>query len=391
VKHIYVLSTIVILVLSNYFGIQQVEASGNKNTTFTVRAVHTESQKDKNLPYFYFDGKEGKSYKIKVAIKNVSPIEIKVAAQIKNGLSNPYGAIEYTNETKTIYSSFVNNKYEIKTYIEGPELIELKPNEEKTVEYIVNIPENMTKGELLGALGFMDAVDLEIKEENTTKNTATLVSRLEYIISIFVNLSEKVEPKIIIEETKIDVKTKFPKLELYLKNESPILIKDITLNYKVYKKTDLTYPLFEGEKLIERFSPSTNMIYLLAYEGEVLEEGDYVIDISLSGKALKENVEKRMNFTISYKDEKQYEEKVTDGQPILPKAKPDGIMDYIWYIVGGIILFILGMMIPVWIRKRKDKKELNKSLPIKDGQTEKVELSTDEETKKENENESKKQ
>jgi hypothetical protein len=357
---------------------QQVEAAGNKNTTFTVRAAHTDSQKDKNLPYFYFDGKEGQSYKIKVAIKNVSPENIKVATQIKNGLSNPYGAIEYTNETKTNYSSFVDTKYEIKSYIKGPELIELKPNEEKKVEYTVNIPENMTKGELLGALGFMDAVDLEIKKDNVTKNTATLVSRLEYIISIFVNLPEKVEPKIIIEKTKIDVKTKFPKLELYLKNESAILIKDIALNYKVYKKSDLTKLLFEGEKKIERFSPSTNMIYLLAYEGEILEEGDYVIDLSLSGGTLKEKVEKRMEFAISYKDEKQYEEKVTNSQPILPKAKPDGIMDYIWYIVGGIVLFILGMMIPSWIRKRKDKKELNKSLPIKDEQTEKVELSTDE-------------
>jgi hypothetical protein len=377
-KKIFSITSIFLLMFSslNLFNTQDVLAKENnkKNTTFSVKAVHSEFQKEDNLPYFNFDGEPNKTYKLKVALKNFTKEKMSVAVTFKNGLSHPYGTIEYAEEQKTEFSNFVNKNYEFKKYIKGPQKIDLEPNQEKIVEFTVNIPENLNIGQLLGGLGFMDGKDVNMTNNDSKQKGVSLMSRLEYIVAVFIKLPQETKGKVIFKKAEIDTKTMYPKIKLFMVNEAPILLKDMDLRYKVFNKKDINTPIFEGKKKIERFSPSTDVIHLIDYGGEILETGQYYIEVEISGGNLSEKTFAKLDFEITEKEETEFAEAIGEKSKI-PSLKPDNPLDFILLIAIGLILFGLGWFIPHLQRKRKEMKILE---DLKKSQEDDIDLLDDE-------------
>lgn len=264
--------------------------------------------------------------------------------EILNAYTSSSGVIQYktdgTNDNKII-----NEKYEIKQYIEAPNKVELQGGESKIVR--LKLDSNNMKGTLLGAVGFetegnpkksaADGISFEIKNEIKT------------VFGIAVNFPGDKVYDVQFGESYFETMPSYYVVRLPVTLNSPNLLKDVDINYDVE---------FQGEKIFFskqkiNFAPMTTTNFALPFEYKEIEQNK---SYTLKGKVsyVDQNGERQVEEfeqDLIYKNEKDQSSNSFITELKQPIEK--GGSFFYWVSLGVLISLIVSFILILFYRKKK--------------------------------------
>lgn len=336
------------------FGFSQINVLAEEGN-FSVRPLLPIDQLDNKIPYYYFPIKGGKVKTLEFVIKNHKNENVIIEVNPANALSNPYGNMHYTENDKTTFSSFLTSNYKLAEVTEIKKRIKLGPKEEKVVSFKVKAPNDVNRGQLLGAIQFQLDVSSENKRTASPEDNAAFSVKVKhrYTIGILANFPEKVPSKVEIKGSSVDAKNQIPQIMTEIWNVNPVITKDATLKYKVYSKAKKK-EIFNGEKPLYSLAPVTSLKLPVEWKHKDFKEGDYLIELSLIDNKNNQVLSSKENtFNIKKKDINEYAEHTNQEDDFIPKAVKDSKWFYNCVGLGLLVLFIVGYMIGRFVSKKQ--------------------------------------
>lgn len=322
------------------------ENAAAEENGFSVRPILSAEQIG-NDPYFHMKMKQGESKTLSVMLKNNQNTSLTIQINAANGYSNPFGNMNYTNESRTEFSEFLNDKYKLVDLTHMKKKVTLKPNEEKALNIKVNIPSDMNTGQVLGAIQFQTFVHPQKNVDSKEKDKASFAVKVKhrYTIGILIELPNKAKPQLTIKNTAISLNTNIPKIQTEIWNESPVITGEYLFKYTVRKKGSEKV-LFQGEKDLFEFAPATTMKMPVDWAYKAFQPGEYQIEISLRDKKSQEVTFQKSN-TFSVKKEKvaDYAKRTGDSRGIIPKAVFFSNWFYAVFIIVAVLLMYGGYLV----------------------------------------------
>jgi hypothetical protein len=254
-----------------------------------------------------------------------------------NALTTKNGGINYTESNKTDFTSFLNNDFKAAQYIKAKDEVTLDPNETKTVDVVVHVP-NLHKGVLLGGVLFYPELE-ETSKNETNKGNVSLQLINQYAFAVAVQLLLPDTEKESLSFGKVDTVLSASGLQLLMdiKNNSANVTKLKDFHFKVYDSSDTL--VFEGENPEVKMAPKTKISYPYFWKGE-LKEGKY--SIKITGKVVDKNKKYETTFTIKKQKLNQY---ISDNKkrkdPVVVENKTPWWM-WLLIIIIPVIAFVLG-------------------------------------------------
>ncbi|MGG0888907.1 WxL protein peptidoglycan domain-containing protein [Cytobacillus horneckiae] len=306
------------------------EASAN-GQPFSVRAILPVNQ-DKNITNYISitTNKKEISQEIQFIVTNKTNKPLKIKVHPVNALTSPNGVIQYLPTLKETNSEIINNQYGLEQFIKGENTLELKPSENKVVKLNVDIPE--MNGTVLGGVGFQTIK--ESKED--TESQFSITNEINNIIGVQFNFPTKEKPNFIIGEPFIDSMPSLYALRLPITNNSPLLLKETSLDYEVWD--------YKGEKVfgsdkidfLFNFAPNTKANIAIPWDNEVLSEGK---TYKITGQVKYQDKSYPFEKEFTFKNDGDKYSSVDNIVPVIGE-------NWNWLVVAicillGLILFIL--------------------------------------------------
>lgn len=141
---------ITILMMSMIFITTTVNTFAEEGLGFEVRAIHSSTQIDRELGYYYVQTDPGESQNIKVAVSNTSDKEKKIELVVENGISQSNGNIGYSSDLEKIDDTLKNPITEI--LIPDEKVFSIPPGEEKIATLKLNPPATKYEGVKVGQI-----------------------------------------------------------------------------------------------------------------------------------------------------------------------------------------------------------------------------------------------
>jgi hypothetical protein len=320
---------------------------------FTVKIVDNEHQKVSKLPYFHFEGIPGQTYKVEFVIKNLTDKPLNLVVKVANGFSNPYANLNYTIENETYLSQFLDENRKFSKYVTGEKNITMQSKEEKSVSFDISLPNNMTTGEMIGAFIIEENEEIANVTDKTGsgQSGASLKSRINYVVSTLIELPQQIEAVMEFGSVEFKADSTYPKIEVEILNKHPKFLKESTLNYKIRNKNNKI--VFEGSKEILRFSPSTNIIVPINFEGKKISPADYNLEMTYSSNNKEfKTITYKTVFEVKLEQLKAFQEKQGKGS-IIPVIDLYGWKIYILIGFVAVLFATLGYYLPRFLKRRK--------------------------------------
>lgn len=352
IKNKIIFSLSVFLFLLTSIGLNGFTTTANANDISTSVNVLPNLQTGlqiKGESYINYDvtGMDGQTINSSMEVKNLKNEEVKVSISISNGLTNR-SDVSYEPNKKNSYSGFLDKGYIMEDIItDYPETITLKPNETKTVNFNINVP-NKLKGQYIGLIRFED-----IERNKAQKRDSTIELKIAYSMGVWIKGEDAEIKEAEVDDVKLDKNSSKPVILAKFLNKNPHFLKDQKVEYKVYKigknKKDLEL-IFEDKKKQPIISPKNYFWYPIEWNGKV-SPGKYQIDIN--GKT----------FFFEIKKDQLPEE---DENTLL--VERDNIPLWVWLIIGLLLLIILYLL----FKRKKDEKDEDEENETEDDNDESV-------------------
>lgn len=261
-------------------------------TGFTVEAIQSDNQIDKDFSFFYVRTKPLEEQKLRVKVISKRKKASKVKITLTNAVTNITGQIDYGQEKAILDSSL---KLPLTDFVTlGEEEITVANNEEKIVEITVKPPKASYKGVRLGAVMFT-SLDASKKSSSGVKST--------YGYKIAIMTSEDLLPYN--EGARIDYIKVKPRLQngqkvvaMTIRNPEPFVLENLAVETKLRKKGE-SKVLASNSLANMKFAPNSSFDFLTYLGMEDLAPGKYVIN-SVATDGNQEWVWEK-EFTISRK------------------------------------------------------------------------------------------
>jgi hypothetical protein len=320
---------------------------------FTVKIVDNERQKVPKLPYFHFEGTPGETYKVEFIIRNVTDKPLNLVVKVANGFSNPYANLNYTIEDETYLSQFLDENRKFSKYVTGENYISMQSKEQKNVSFDISLPNEMTTGEMIGAFIIEENEKMSSVTDNSgsEQSGASLKSRINYVVSTLIELPQKIDAVMEFGSVEFKADSTYPKIEVEILNKFPKFLKESTLDYKITNKNNKI--VFEGSKEILRFSPSTNIIVPINFEGKKISPADYNLEMTYSSNNKEfKTITYKTVFEVKLEQLKAFKEKQGEGS-IIPVIDLYGWKIYIIFGFVASLFAALGYYLPKFLKRRK--------------------------------------
>lgn len=318
----------------------KVEAEG---MDFSVEAILPDNQVDVNESYFDLLVRPNSNQTLSFKVANLSDKPSQISIDLNPGWTNQNGVLSYSKTDKKTDESMA---YPITQLIkDNNKLVELKPFEEKIVNFELVTPTNEFDGIIVGGFIFK-----KIKENNRlNKNTSEVVidNDIQLVKGIKLSENNKKIPEVLnIKEAKAGVVNYRNAFILNFQNSQPRFIRDINVQM-VVKKENSNDVLISENKKINSMAPNSNVDLPIIYQEEI-KPGNYVMEIDLQTTELKEH--KALKFEVTKKEYKEIKnELIKTGSHRRPNYK--------LIIIVSIVLMILVLVgLLISLTKGRSKK-----------------------------------
>lgn len=305
---------------------------------FSVKAMIPENQIHRDKTYFDLRMEPGQKQEIKVIVYNSGKEEIQVKVSVVNASTNRNGLIVYEAE-KEMDPSLTYPLTDIVTI--EKDKITIPANESKTIKATIQMPDKEFDGIILGGLHF------EKINENEEKTRKVQLEN-QYVYVIGVQLSENdnpVKPELhlrSIEPQLVDYRTA---VVCNIQNSKPVIVENLTIHGAVYKKGSKKV-LHESKKENIKMAPNSNMDFVIDWENQKLEAGDYLVKV----------------YAVTDEEKWQWEETLTiekEDEALNDQAVELENDHTLWYIIGIVVLVLIIMILLIIIWRLKNEKKAN--------------------------------
>lgn len=328
-----------IIVLSLLWIPSLAEATGEMS--YSVKANIPENQVDKSKTYFDLRMNPGQKQTISLMLTNTSEEETRISIATNRATTNRNGVIDYSKTEEVVDDSL---RYNFTELIEGPESVTLAPNEEKNVEYTIQMPEESFDGIILG--GFY-------LHKETTGNTqedegVQIKNDFSYVIGVRLSENDKtIEPKLLVNQITPGLENYRTVVNVNLQNPEPRILSGVTVDAQVRKVGSQTI-LHQTIKENQSFAPNSNYDFPISWDNQELKPGKYQLSLEATDQeGNKWQFDKEFDIASDVKEINKEAVEIVKETPI-------------WYYVVGILLLVvlviaLTLAVNYWLQKRKQQ------------------------------------
>lgn len=306
---------------------------------FFIRPILPDDQLS-SAGYYHIGMKPGESRTFQIAIKNETNEQLNVAVNAANAFSNPFGSMNYSDSETTETSQFLDDSYKLRDMVEVQETVKVGPNEEKEVKFTVTIPENLSNGQLLGAIQFTAKTSESHESTNNKETSFGLDIKQRYTIGILVELPNKSNSEVALGKSIVSLKTAQPQILTQVKNLNPTITKGLVFNYEVFKKNS-DNAMFEGETELPNLAPVTTLDFPVNWNHPKIEYGEYIVKGTLYDKESGSVITEIAN-ELELKEEKldEYNEQFGETEGQKPTVVSSDKWPWLWLILLIICSYI---------------------------------------------------
>ncbi|MBC2190979.1 DUF916 and DUF3324 domain-containing protein [Listeria sp. FSL L7-0229] len=239
---------------------------------YSVQAKIPANQIDKKQTYFDLKMKPKQKQTVEIEVMNSSNEEIQVEASINYASTNRTGLIDYTKNDLTKKDKSL--KYPLPELAKIPDdqqHLTIPVNGKKTVQVVIEMPDESIDGVVLGAVQF--------KKKNTTETKRTkgvsLKNEYSYIVGMQLSETDKlVKPHMNLLSIKPTLINYHTAVAAKLQNDQPVIINNLSIDAKVYQQNS-DKMLYQTKKAAMTMAPNSNFDFGIDWGNKPLKEGKY--------------------------------------------------------------------------------------------------------------------
>ncbi|PFO90337.1 DUF916 and DUF3324 domain-containing protein [Bacillus cereus] len=316
------------------FGLN-VEAADMK---YSIEASIPENQIDKNLTYFDLKMEPGQKQTISMTLRNHSDKASTFSIEPHTASTNRNGVIDYSKKLEKKDRSM---KYSFEELITGETKHTLQPNEQKKVEFTIQMPEESYDGIILG--GFYIHKEAN-QAEKAEEKSVQIKNDYSYVIGIkLTETSKEIEPKLQLNEVKPNLENYRTVVTANLQNTAAVIVSGLSVDAKVYKKGSDSV-LHETKKDGMSMAPNSNFNFAINWDNQELKPGKYHLKLTAKDK---------MDRTWDF--EKDFEIKGKESKSLNKDAVELKDNNTKWYIIIGICVLLIAILVVTLIIMMKKK------------------------------------
>lgn len=260
---------------------------------FSVKAVIPDNQIDTKKSYFDLRMQPKQKQEMETIIYNSSDEEISINISVHNATTNQNGLIVYEQDSENDPSL----KFPLNTIVTvSDQEITIPAKRSKTITATIGMPDDEFDGVILGGLHFEKA-----NKDDESSQAVNIQNKYAYVIGIQLSENDhEVCPDLQLKSIKPDLINYRTAVVATIQNNKPVIIQDLKVQASVFKKGDKEV-LHESYKENMSMAPNSNMDFVIDWENQELEKGEYVL------KMQAQTAEKEWKwdepFTIEQKEE----------------------------------------------------------------------------------------
>lgn len=314
----------------------------DNQTTYFVKPVTAENQSKDITDYFDIQLMANKQQKIYLEIHNNTDEKMTFSTTMENAITNDHGVIEYQHQIEEYDESL---KYKLTDLVKVEKTIDVEGNSARKAEMTITMPDEEFDGIILGGI----RVSEEIKENQKQSGISNIFS---YVIPIKLRQNDIAIPnKLNFNGITIGQQNTKNAIKAKLQNPQPSILRDLTLEAKIYKKKDDSIYLETQE--VMKLAPNSSFNYSISLGDKKIKAGEYRLELTASAEDFNETWKEDFEITGSVAKELNSE--------IVFKKK---INKETYLLVIAFVLSILTIGYLLY-RQKKLKKEYTKSLETK--------------------------
>lgn len=314
------------------------QAEGDR-VSYSVEALIPENQIDQQQSYFDLDMKPNQKQQLGVTIHNNEHEEITVLLSVHNATTNSNGLVVYEHKEE-IDPSLEVPLTDILSFAD--EQVTIPAGKSKTVVADLQMPEEEFDGIILGGFHFE-----KVMQEEENSEGVNIQNKYAYVIGV--QLSEntnEVLPDLHLTSIRPDLVNYRTAVIANIQNSEPTLMKDMEVNARVYKKGKKE--VFKEKKQEQiNMAPNSNIDIMIDWDNQPLEPGTYLLEMEAFHE--EEVWEWKEEFVIEKDNAKNLNKDAVELE------KDDKL--WVWFLIGIGALLIIIVILLIYIRKLKGKKD----------------------------------
>ncbi|MGX7024909.1 DUF916 and DUF3324 domain-containing protein [Vagococcus hydrophili] len=335
---------IVSFLLCVFFISSPKQAFAQGKTGFTYNVEFPENQMRKDVGFFHLKMKPSQKQTLVIKMGNVSTEKTTVNISLNGAKTNTNGVIEYGNNSIKNDKSL---KYDFKDVVKGPDKVELKPGEEKNVEFKIAMPETSYEGVISGGIQMIEAGQ---GEDQKKAGGSVVINEYAYVVGL--QLQE--EDKVVVPELKLNSvkpgQSNFKNtIFVNYSNVKAAYLNNMTTEVQIAEKGKDTV-IFEKKQAKMRMAPNTMIDFPIDMNGEAMKAGDYTAKILVTA-----DNDIREEWTKDFKITQEDADKFNERDVGLVQEKGLNWKMIILIVVGFFVVVVL-IFIAVHLLRKNNKK-----------------------------------
>lgn len=257
---------------------------------YSVSPVKSDRQNNLDVSYFDLKLTPGELTNLTVVVVNNSSESIKIQTFVDYASTNSNGVVEYKNSQNFQSAQLAYRMQDL--IIPDDDVIQLEPQEQKTVTYEVKAPPQVFQGVIVGGINF---VEVETEKADTSQGMS-IKNQLGYSIAVLMHGEMNVDKaNIEIDSLKHNQVNGITSLVIPIVNKSPIFLNQLSIDVTVKRGNKVVYT---ANKNKAQQAPNSVYNYPIEIEDQDLTPGKYVAEINLSSKGQEWQFERELMIDI---------------------------------------------------------------------------------------------
>ncbi|WP_429974983.1 DUF916 and DUF3324 domain-containing protein [Enterococcus sp. DIV0840c] len=316
-----------------------VQGHGTEGTlNFHVTPELPESQVEGSNSYFDLNLEPGQKETLSLVLQNASSEPIQVDVTPHTAYTNVHGVVEYGKEAPEPDNTL---RYSLSDQIESLDSIELAANETKTIDLVLEMPEERFEGFLAGGLRISE-VKAEQEVTSSSEEGVAIKNEFAYVVGIVVsNSRDSVQPELELVDVFADQLNNRNVISATLQNTTPTFVNRLSVEASIQRVGENDV-LYEASEANMQMAPNSHFHFPISLEGDRFQAGEYVLKLKATSGEEEWSWERA--FTIE-----------TEEARSLNRADVTIDSSLNWWMIGTIILIMLLLALVVYLIVQKKK------------------------------------
>lgn len=308
---------------------------------FGVYTVIPDNQIDKQKSYFNLRMEPNQKQTLTIQLKNNTEDDVVIEPIIHSATTNLNGVVEYGPSNAERDASL---PYELGDLIKTDKEITIPAKGSKELHLNVTMPEEEFDGILAGGIT-LEEKKASSKNTEVPNKGLSIENKYAYVVGITLQETvEVVKQDLKLHEVEAGQVNARNVINATLQNPTATYLNRFEVDAEVTQKGK-TEVLYEAKKQDMQMAPNSNFKYPISLNGEKFKTGTYTLHVK--AKSSKESWEFEKDFTIEGEVAQQFN--ATDVSIEGP--------NYLAYMVGLLILLVVGLLLYIFYSKKKQKKQ----------------------------------